>query len=241
MTRMSVPFIGGSPPILGFLQVLIACLMSFTASAFDEPPLWPGKTVTWSDGSVHEWPLFVPGHEMDYLTNVWWAERRPTWETTECGMMQFTTDGRIIFSAYKKKHKVRYLNSHMVVECDRLYRYKKIKITDEYISLLINLHPFNKKPFKNQTNFEIWVLSRFDAYFLFKLNCGQGFIPEFEKKARSLNQDELLDVWGKQERCNPDLMPPDRDYFWMNHYYDANYTIVKHDQNPHWSQDGFRD
>jgi hypothetical protein len=232
MTRMSVPSIGARVPIPVFILVLMLGLTATSARAFDEVPLWPGKTVTWSNGATHEWPLFALGHEMDYLTHAWWSETHPTWESTECGYMKFKPDGTIVFYYYMKRKFVKYLESYKYVKCSDLYHYKIIKISPEYIVLFVDYYrKFPRIP-KVYINFDFWVLSRFDDFGLFRLFCHYNFTPEIEAKVRSLTQAELLDLWGRAERCNPDLMPPDRDYFWMEKYQGATYDEMNIDLNP---------
>ncbi len=193
--------------------------------------LWPGKSIFLDSASdiPISWPPFPKDQALDFIRNVGWQTVVPTGDSNICGDMWFRENGNIDYDHTKSR------------KCGKIYGYEVVKVTDYYVVFYV--HELSKKVDLKYRLAEFWSVMRVDKYEIGIMSCGAIYFIE-RKSVRGqdpllIAQDRLLDIWNHSAKCNPDLMPPDRHYFWGDSFGPVLYDAMNMDHNPHWSLDGY--
>lgn len=223
---------GVKAPIILMMTLMLAALA-----------VWPGKAQASHDSVIDPWPGepgfhgFVPGHEMDYILEVFWHPKEWTriglQDFQACGDMRIGKDGEIHYTKYGTKL------------CSNKERYRLVEANPNQIVLFIdNLLRSNVPPgTKEYVFYSYWVLSHEAGLSMKVHKCGYrpppNVVDYVGPAGFTMSQQDLLDKWNKSVRCNPKLLSPDRYIYWADPDYSEGYSVIKTHGNPAYKGDRF--
>ena len=195
--------------------------------------VWPGRAMAYHNPIANPWPGdpafhgFVPGHEMDYILDVFWRPKEYTriglQDFLACGDMRIRKDGEIHYTKYGTRL------------CSSKERYRLVEATPNYIALYVkDLTPPNKlRPY---VRFQYWVLSYAGVDDMDIHRCDYTPPPYsinyVGDAGFSMSQQDLLDKWNKNVLCNPKFLDPNRFDYFSDPYSDLGYYIIRSNRSP---------
>jgi len=215
--------------LLVFAIALLAALDALPGRASAHGTIvdpWPGEPGF--DG-------FVPGHEMDYILDVFWRPKEYTriglQDFQACGDMRFRKDGEIHYTKYGTKN------------CPNKQRYRLVEANPDYITLFVEdldrtIPAYTKEEY---IYYGYWVLSHETPLALVVHRCTYSPAPDkadyVGPEGFTMPRQDLIDKWNKSIRCNPKLLPSDRDdYFGDNA---EGYYVIRSNGSPAYRDNGF--
>ena len=195
---------------------------------------WPGPVLARDPGTedLFSWRgeagfhNFVPGHEMDYVLDVFW--RRDYWtrlgkqDFLACGDMRIRKDGEIHYTKYGTRR------------CSNKERYRLVEAIPEYIVLFVEILDFHGE--LDYERYEYWVLVYDYIIGLQKYTCRWNSRPGNADYVGAVGfvmpLSDLRYKWSKSVHCNPKLLSPDPHTFWSEYGYGDGYYLIKSKGSP---------